>query len=110
MEFTVRRDVRPFATVLAVEGELDLATVQVLREQVAQVLAEAPAAMYLDLSNAEFIDSTGCRELVRAAKSCHAAQVPVELVVPAGNWRVRRVVDFMKLGELLPVRDDLPTA
>ena len=108
MEFAVRRDVRPSATVLAVDGELDIATVKVLRAQVEQVLTEAPPTLYLDLSAAAFIDSTGCRELARAAKCAHAAGVAVELVVASDNWRVRRVIDFMQFGDLLPVHDSLP--
>ena len=37
-----------------------------------------------------------------------AAGTPVELVVPKENWRVRRVVDFMQFGDLLPVHDEAP--
>ena len=108
MPFAVTRDTRPSATVLAVSGELDIATAKILRSEVEQVLAEPPTRLYLDLSPTDFIDSTGCRELVRAAKN--RGQVPVELVVPTENWRVRRVIDFMQVGELLPVHDQLPPA
>lgn len=108
MEFAVRRDVRPSATVLAVEGELDIATVRVLRAHVEQVLADAPPTVYLDLTAVVFIDSTGCRELARAAKCGRAVGVAVELVVPNDNWRVRRVIDFMQFGDLLAVHDSLP--
>ena len=108
MEFAVRREHRATATVLAVQGELDIATVGDLRAQVEQVLSTPPPTLYLDLSEAAFIDSTGCRELARAAKTGRAAGVEVELVVPTANWRIRRVVDFMQFGDLLPVHDDLP--
>lgn len=108
--FAVTWDTRPSATVLAVHGELDLATVKVLREQVAQALAAAPERLYLDLSATTFIDSTGCRELARTAKCGGTVEVPVELVAPTDNWRVRRVIEFMQFGELLPVHDALPPA
>ena len=110
MDFSVARDCRPGRTVLVVRGELDVATVPELREQVAAALTSPPALLYVDLSEAAFIDSTGCRELVRAAKSGAAAGVPVELVVPVENWRVRRVVDFMQFDALLPVHDTPPYA
>lgn len=110
MPFAVSRDTRPSATVLGVQGELDIATVKILRAEVEQSLGEPPARLYLDLSSATFIDSTGCRELARTAKSGRSAQVPVELVVPVENWRIRRVIDFMQFGELLPVHDELPSA
>jgi anti-anti-sigma factor len=107
MLFAVTRDARPSATVLAVQGELDIATVKILRDEVEQALVESPDRLYLDLTAADFIDSTGCRELVRAAKN---GQVPVALVVPSANRRIRRVIDFMQFGELLPVHDELPPA
>ena len=109
MDFTVERDVRPSSTVLSVRGDLDLATVTALRGEVADALATSPRLL-LDLTEVSFIDSTGCRELLRAANTGAAAGVPVELVVPKDNWRVRRVVDFMQFGERLPVHDEAPPA
>jgi hypothetical protein len=81
-----------------------------VRAEVEGVLAAPPERPYLDLSPATFIDATGCRELVRAAKGGASAVVPVELIAPKGNWRVRRVVDDMQFGELLPVHDEAPFA
>ena len=95
---------------LLVEGELDIATVPTLRAAVEKALAEQPVLLLLDLTPLRFVDSTGCRELVRAAKSGRAADVPVEVVSPPDQWRVRRVVDFVQLGRLVPVHDDLPEA
>lgn len=110
MKFAVARESSASGTVLAVYGELDIATVPALRAEVETALSASPATVYLDLSATTFIDSTGCRELARAAKGGAAAGVPVELVVPQDNWRVRRVVDFMQFGELLPVHDEAPFA
>jgi anti-sigma B factor antagonist len=108
MAFSVGRDDRPSATVLSVCGDLDIATVRTLRGEVDSLLQAAPAQVHVDLTETTFIDSTGCRELVRAAKHGRAVGVPVSLVVPVENWRVRRVVDFMQFGELLPVHDATP--
>ena len=102
--------VRTSDHVLQVSGELDIATVQLLRDAVGKALAEGPAAVLVDLTSTRFLDSTGCRELVRTAKSGVASGVPVALVVPTENWRVRRVIDFMQFGELLPVHDEAPLA
>lgn len=110
MEFTVRRVEGPGGTVLRVHGELDIATVAVLREVVGGALADAPASLVLDLTTTSFVDSTGCRELVRAAKAGARQQVPVSLVVPVENWRVRKVLDFMQFGDLLPVLEEHPPA
>ena len=95
--------------VLQVAGELDVATVAVLRDAVGKALAEGPPAVLVDLTTTRFVDSTGCRELVRAAKAGAAAGVAVAVVVPPDNWRVRRVVDFVQLSVLVPVHDALPS-
>ena len=94
--------------VLQVSGELDIATVDLLRDAVGKVLAEGPAAVLVDLTTTRFLDSTGCRELVRTAKAGAAAGVHMAVVAPPDNWRVRRVVDFVQLSAVLPVHDALP--
>ena len=106
MAFTVARDDRPSGTVLSVRGDLDIATVRTLRGEVDGLLQDAPAQVHVDLTETTFIDSTGCRELVRTAKK--ASGVAVEVVVPPDNWRVRRVVDFVQLSSVVPVHDELP--
>ena len=110
MQFTVAREDRPQGTVLSVHGDLDIATVKTLRAQVEDVVRSGTSRLCLDLSPTTFIDSTGCRELVRAARSGSASGTAVELLVPPENWRVRRVVDFMQFGALLPVHDEAPFA
>ena len=110
MFLTVGRHADDARTVLTVRGELDIATVQTLRAQVDDVLAEAPLRLVLDLTGTSFIDSKGCRELARAAKGGASAGVDVVLVVPPENRPVRMIVDFMQFGELLPVHDALPPA
>lgn len=108
MQFAVTPVRRPSSHVLQVSGELDIATVPVLRDAVAEALAEAPPALLVDLTPTRFLDSTGCRELVRTAKAGRAAGVPVEIVAPPDNWRVRRVVEFVQLSAIVPVHDALP--
>jgi anti-anti-sigma factor len=110
MYLTVGRTAAATQTVLTVRGELDIATVGTLRDQVDDVLAEPPPRLVLDLSGTSFLDSKGCRELARAAKGGKAVGVDVVLVVPPENRPVRRIVDFMQFGALLPVHDSLPTA
>lgn len=106
VDFVVAREARSSGVVLSVAGELDVATAVELRAAVDEVLAEAPSQLVIDLSPASFIDSTGAGELMKAAKRGGAAGVAVALVAPPDNWRIRRVIDFMQFGELLPVHDD----
>ena len=94
--------------VLQVSGELDVATVGVLRDAVGKALAEGRDAVLIDLTTTRFLDSTGCRELVRTAKAGSAAGTAIAVVGPPENWRVRRVVDFVQLSAVVPVHDALP--
>ena len=99
---------RPTGRLLQVTGELDISTVGRLRAAVQSALAEQPSTLLVDLTGTHFIDSTGCRELVRCAKTGTAGGVAVEVVAPPGNWRVRRVIDLVQLSELVPVHDHAP--
>ncbi len=108
MQFEVTPVERPSDRLLQVAGELDIATVAVLRDAVGKALAEGPRALLVDFTTTRFVDSTGCRELVRTAKAGCAAGVTVAVVAPPDNWRVRRVVDFVQLSALVPVHDALP--
>ena len=108
MQFVVTPLRRARDTVLQVVGELDIATVRELSASVQEVLDERPSLLLVDLSGTRFLDSTGCRELVRTAKAGGAVGVAVEVVVPPDNWRVRRVVDFIRLAEIVQLHDELP--
>ena len=108
MELGLSLQERGDTAVLAVSGELDVATVKALREALDEALGAGTARLLVDLTGLFFIDSIGCRELVRAAKRARTAGGSVELVVPPENGGVRRVVEFMQFGELLPVHASLP--
>ena len=108
MQFAVTPVERASDHVLQVTGELDIATVAVLRDAVGKAIAEGPSALLVDLTTTRFLDSTGCRELVRTAKAGRAAVIAIEVVAPPDNWRVRRVVDFVQLSAVVPVHDALP--
>ncbi len=55
-------------TVLALEGELDLGTAEPLRESLFDVIESDGDAVAVDMSECSFIDSTGLRILVEAAR------------------------------------------
>ena len=108
MQFVVTPVRRARDTVLEVAGKLDSATIKELQAAVVTALEHKPALLVLDLGPARFIDSTGCRELVRTAKAGAARGVRVEVVVHPDNWKVRRVLQFVQLADLVPVHDEVP--
>ena len=105
---SVVRAVGDSRTVLSVRGELDIATVGILRAEVEDVLTDSTGQLVLDLSGTGFIDSTGSRELARTAKAAARRGVSVVAVVPRENRIVRKVLEFMRYGDLLPLLDEMP--
>lgn len=108
MQFEVTSQDRTSGCLLHISGELDVATVPQLRTAVQHALTARPSTLLLDLSGTRFIDSTGCRELVRSAKAGRAGGVVVEVVAPPDNWRIRRVLDLVQLSAVIPVLDAVP--
>ena len=78
----------PGTTVLAVEGELDLATAPRLKRPLTEVAGERHNRVIVDLTNLTFIDSTALRMLVDANKLRPQGE---PLVVVCANSKVLRI-------------------
>ena len=77
---------------LAVSGELDLGTADLLIDAVDEVLATArPAEVILDLAELSLCDSVGVDALLRARAAANARAVHLTVINPRGI--VRRVLD-----------------
>jgi anti-sigma B factor antagonist len=85
--------------IVAVEGELDLANADALGEVLQQVVDEKPVRVAVDLANLSFLDSTGIRCLVAAARA--AAKVGCELVVRNPSGMVARVLELCGVDKIL---------
>jgi anti-sigma B factor antagonist len=91
--------------VLSVHGELDLVTAPVLEIAVTTALEESPAALVLDLTPTSFLDSSGARQLARAARQADREGSAMRVVCPKDNRTVRLVIDMLDLKSLVPVLD-----
>jgi anti-anti-sigma factor len=112
LDWTVQRDFRVEvrsecdATVLAVSGELDLATSPLLEAELDLVNAQADAGpLILDLRELEFMDSTGLSILVRTHQ--RALQAGRDFGVIRGRPQVDRLLSLTGVGERMPVADTL---
>jgi anti-anti-sigma factor len=63
-DFEIREEATEPTLVLAVTGELDMNTVELLASQVDERLAEGPRPLRLDLAELAFMDSSGLRLLI----------------------------------------------
>ena len=70
--FTVQSETLPGLLAISVVGELDQSTAPTLREALAPSLAEPANPILVDLSDCNFIDSTGLSLLVEAKRALEA--------------------------------------
>jgi anti-sigma B factor antagonist len=95
-------------SVVAAEGELDLASAPQLLEAVALLEAPGTRALVIDLSALTFINSSGINALRAAVRSAHERGVGA--VVAAPSARVQRVLELVRLGEIVPLEASLSAA
>jgi anti-sigma B factor antagonist len=86
--------------VLAITGEVDMASAPGLRDQLQRLGARN---VVIDLSGVTFIDSTGLGVLVTALK--RAREAGGQLTLRSPTRATRRVLDITGLSQLVPVED-----
>jgi anti-sigma B factor antagonist len=77
---------------LTVRGELDMNTAPELERKLDEALADPNALIMLDLSECEFIDSTGIALIVRAWQRLNGDGGEGRLVLCCINHQVRRLL------------------
>jgi anti-sigma B factor antagonist len=87
--------------VLAVAGEVDLASVNELQEALDRAARAQPKEVWIDLTEVEFIDSTGLTALVVAHRLLDVPIRRISLICPAGP--VRRVLEVAGIDRVIPV-------
>jgi len=102
-EFVVETG-RGEAGVLAVSGELDIATVDQFLAQARAALEAASGVLVVDFGGVTFVDSTGLSSLVRLRNEARRNGKDVDLV--RVRQEVRRVLDVTGLSELFPDKTD----
>ena len=94
------------ATVLAVAGELDVATGMQVKRSIGELLGTGQRHVIVDLRETEFVDSSGMGALLWAARRLRAAggDLKVVNVEPV----VARVFELGHLGELIEIETAQP--
>jgi anti-anti-sigma factor len=96
---------RPGVVVVSPVGEVDVATVDVLRDAARDAVASEPRCLVIDLSGLTFCGSAGLGMLLEACRAAEAAGVHFAIV--AGPPIVRRILDITGLGPVLGHRETL---
>ncbi|HUF31778.1 MAG TPA: STAS domain-containing protein [Acidimicrobiales bacterium] len=94
--------------VLAVSGEVDVATVPRLREQLHGLVAEGSNQIIVDLDGVDFLDSTGLGVLVGALKRVRSNDGDLHLICT--QPRIRKVFEVTGLTKVFSLYDSVDDA
>jgi anti-anti-sigma factor len=89
----------PHQVSVVLEGEVDLSTADVLSNLLAEVLAERPSKVVVDLAGVSFLDSTGIKCLLAAQTA--AASGGCRLVVRRPTRAILRIFTICGVAETL---------
>lgn len=99
--FALRSSERDGCAVVAVEGEVDLATAPRLREALSDAVATGHLRLVVDLTATEFLDSTGLGALVTGLKRVRAKGGEMRVVCTSA--RVCKVFEITGIDKVLPI-------
>jgi len=91
------------ATVIAVSGELDLASSPALQEELDRVSGSKSDLLIIDLRDLDFMDSTGLSVLVRAHQ--RAEEQGRRLAMVKGPQQVQRLLSLTGVADRLTLID-----
>ncbi|MDQ1438306.1 MAG: anti-sigma factor antagonist [Acidimicrobiaceae bacterium] len=100
-EFGIEVGQREGCTVVAVRGEVDLATAPALKNCLLDLVAGGVTEIVVDLSSTDFLDSTGLGAVVAAYKRVRVHEGHLKLV--ATSARVKRVFEITNLDRVVPI-------
>jgi anti-sigma B factor antagonist len=95
--------------VVSLRGEHDLTTAPALRERTEEAIGRGSSLM-VDLTPAEFIDSSIIGVVLEARRRAEEAGVGFAAALEGGDPAVRRVLEVTGLDSNLPVHDSVETA
>jgi anti-sigma B factor antagonist len=91
------------SAVIALNGELDLASAPELERELRDAEATEPSRVVIDLKGLGFMDSTGLQALLRARE--RASSSSYELVLRRGSHQVQRVFELTKTVDAFSFED-----
>ena len=103
--FTARVGSGNYATTIVLSGELDIASVPALEEQLAHLEADGVDTIKLDLRHLSFIDSMGLSAFLRAWHRAESNGHRIILIRATPD--IRRLLSLTRTNFLLADEDDL---
>jgi|SRR5580698_4612975 anti-sigma B factor antagonist len=101
-------DTHPPLTVVAVEGEIDVATAPSLRAQLVELIADGKINLIVDLEAVGFLDSTALGVLVSTVKRVRSDGGDLSIV--CANEHILKVFEITGLTTVFTIHDTLGAA
>jgi anti-sigma B factor antagonist len=93
--------------VLAISGEIDIASAAAVEQAIAEVLAEDPPSLIIDLLGVKFLASTGVGIMVKTRDEFVDCQ---RFSVVAKGRMTRRVIELLDLDRVLSLQETVEEA
>ena len=90
---------------IAVKGEIDLYSSPDLRSAITKAIPSASAALHIDLSKVEYMDSSGVATLVEGLRSSMERNLAFVLLAP--SQPVLKVLQLSRLDTVFTIRDSV---
>jgi anti-sigma B factor antagonist len=98
------------AYVVRVAGEVDMSHEEELRGELRTAAAAEANGIVVDLTECEFIDSTGVRALLLSREAQHSDDGHEHLAVAASSEQILRILTVMGIDRVIPIRPTVEEA
>jgi anti-sigma B factor antagonist len=96
--------------VVRVTGEVDMSHEEELRGELRNAVAADAKGIVVDLTECEFIDSSGVRALLLSREAQHSEDGSERLAVAASSEQILRILSVMGIDRVIPIRPTIDEA
>jgi anti-sigma B factor antagonist len=96
--------------VVRVTGEVDMSHEEELRGELRTAVAAEAKGIVVDLTECEFIDSSGVRALLLSREAQHPEDGAERLAVAASSEQIIRILSVMGIDRVIPIRPTVEEA
>jgi anti-anti-sigma factor len=96
--------------VVRVRGEVDMSHEEELRGELRRAIASDADGIVIDLTECDFIDSTGVRALLLSREAQHSEKGYDGVAVAASTEQILRILSVMGVDQVIPIRPTVDEA
>ena len=96
--------------VVRIAGEADMSHEEELRRELRTAITAEPKGIVVDLTECEFIDSSGVRAVLLSREAQNSDDGTEHLAVAAASEQILRILSVMGIDRVIPIRPTLEEA